>query len=150
MNGAARHAWDIPASILTPTYLKRIAAENFVIGPSLWASKAAILALYIQVFGKTKAWLRWTSYIAIAITFCFYWSMIPLAGVYCVPKIGHPWDMSLLASCGKLGVIAPIQGAVGLAADLFILVLPIPILWNLNLPLRKKIGVAVVFLAGVL
>ncbi|EHK96393.1 hypothetical protein M7I_7892 [Glarea lozoyensis 74030] len=74
--------------------------------------------------------------------------MVPLAGVYCVPKIGHAWDMSLMASCGKLAIVAPLQGAVGLATDLFILILPAPILWGLNLPPRKKLGVTLVFLAG--
>jgi hypothetical protein len=137
-------------SVLTPSYLKRIAAENFVVGPSLWASKAAIFALYIQLFGKTNPWLRWTSYIAIVVTFCFYWSCIPLAGVYCVPKAGHGWDMSLMANCGHLAILAPLNGAVGLATDLFILALPIPIVWGLNLAPRKKLGVVLVFLAGTL
>jgi hypothetical protein len=137
-------------SVLTPPYLKRIAAENFVVGPSLWASKATIFALYIQLFGKTNPWLRWTSYIAIIVTFCFYWSCIPLAAVYCVPRTGHGWEMSLMASCGHLAIIALLIGAIGLATDLFILALPVSIVWGLNLSPRRKYNVLLVFLAGAL
>ncbi|KAG9237931.1 hypothetical protein BJ875DRAFT_368980 [Amylocarpus encephaloides] len=134
--------------MLTPSYLKRVAAENFIIGPTLWASKATILALYIQLFGKTHPWLRSTSYIALVLSFGFYWANTPLTGVFCVPKSGHSWDMSLIVSCSKLAIMAPLQGAIGLAADLFILALPIPIVWGLNLPLRKKAGALIVFCAG--
>lgn len=44
----------------------------------------------------------------------------------------------------------PIHGAVGLAADIFIFILPLPIIYQLNLSTRRKIGLATVFLTGVL
>ncbi|RDL41443.1 uncharacterized protein BP5553_01422 [Venustampulla echinocandica] len=145
----ARHTWDVPLSVLTPSYLKKIAAENFIIGPTLWSSKATILALYIQLF-ESKIWMRWTSIIALVTMFLFYWANTPLAGVFCVPHNGDPWDDRILTSCSKLAMMGPIQGAVGLAADLFILILPLPSMCGLTLPFGKKVGVMVVFLAGFL
>ena len=46
--------------------------------------------------------------------------------------------------------MAPIQGAVGLAADLLILGLPLPIVYGLNTSTPKKIGLCIVFLMGIL
>jgi len=80
----------------------------------------------------------------------FYWANTPLAGVYCTPRHGGPWDFSVLVRCSKLAVMGPIQGAVGLAADIFILVLPLPIVYGLNLPPQKKFGLFLIFLMGVL
>jgi hypothetical protein len=44
----------------------------------------------------------------------------------------------------------PYQGAIGIAADIFILCLPIPMLRKLNLPTRKKYSLGIVFLVGIL
>ncbi|KAL9636719.1 MAG: hypothetical protein Q9204_002143 [Flavoplaca sp. TL-2023a] len=44
--------------------------------------------------------------------------------------------------------MGPIQGVVGVAADLFILSLPIPVVHNLKLASGKKLGLLVVFLMG--
>ena len=42
------------------------------------------------------------------------------------------------------------QSVAGVAIDFFIFCLPIPVVWKLQLPLRKKIGVWAVFMTGLL
>ncbi len=44
--------------------------------------------------------------------------------------------------------MAPIQGAVGLAADNLVLILALPIVYGLKIPTLKKIGLCIVFLKG--
>ena len=105
--------------------------------------------LYLHLFGP-KRWLRWTCYLVLIITFLFYWVNIPLTGVYCVPHSGRAWTPEILSSCSKLAIMGPIHGTVGVAADLVIFCLPLPIVHSLNLPPRKRIGLAVVFLVGIL
>ncbi len=46
--------------------------------------------------------------------------------------------------------LAVVQGAVNVWSDLYILRLPIPGVWQLQLPLGKKIGVSAMFLTGLL
>lgn len=94
--------------------------------------------------------MRWTSCVALVTMFLFYWANTPLTGVFCVPHNGDPWDGQILASCSKLAIMGPIQGAVGLGADLFILILPLPSMFRLTLPFGKKVGVMLVFLTGFL
>ena len=55
-----------------------------------------------------------------------------------------------MTRCSTLASMGPVQGAVGVAADIFILVLPLPIVYELNLEPQRKVGLAAVFLAGVL
>ena len=42
------------------------------------------------------------------------------------------------------------QGAVGVATDFVVLCLPIPVVWRLQLPLRKKLGILAIFMTGLL
>lgn len=122
---------------------------NFIIGPALWASKAAILSLYLRLFAVQR-WLRITSYTVLLTTFLFYLAYSLLAGVFCTPRPGKPWDAAVMRKCTSLTVLYLAQGAVGTAADIIIFVLPLPIIFRLHLAPRKKLGLAAVFLAGIL
>ncbi len=55
--------------------------------------------------------------------------------------------MVCIKSNSTVGVIV---GTIGLAADVIIFVLPIPIIAKLHIPPLRKFGVAIVFLAGLL
>ncbi|KAL8906166.1 MAG: hypothetical protein Q9207_002199 [Kuettlingeria erythrocarpa] len=143
----ARHIYDIPLSFIDESYVQRQFAINFIVGPTLWSSKAAILALYLRLFGR-KVWLRYTAYAILVLTFLSYWANSPLAGAFCAPHHGDAWDLRVLQKCERLSVMGPIHGVVGLAADLLILVLPLPVIYSLHLPRPKKIGLFMVFLTG--
>lgn len=53
------------------------------------------------------------------------------------------------AGCMRSGLIVCLwNGAVALAADIVIFVLPLPVISTLRLPVGKKIGVVVVFMSG--
>ena len=108
-----------------------------------------MLALYIRLFAP-KRWLRYTCYTGLLITFLFYWANTPLAVAYCTPRHGGPWSFEVLNRCSILAVMGPIQGAVGLAADILILVLPLPIIYRLNMTTAKRTGLCIVFLVGIL
>ncbi|KAL8726422.1 MAG: hypothetical protein Q9181_006051, partial [Wetmoreana brouardii] len=43
-----------------------------------------------------------------------------------------------------------VQGVFGIVSDLFIWFLPLPVVWNLQMPTRKKIGVTTIFATGLL
>ncbi|KAI4240728.1 MAG: hypothetical protein L6R40_004973 [Gallowayella cf. fulva] len=45
-------------------------------------------------------------------------------------------------------VIALVGGPFNLVSDLYLLLMPLPAVWQLQLPLRKRLGVAGVFLTG--
>lgn len=95
-------------------------------------------------------WLRITSLVALVVTFLFFWANIPLAGIFCTPRVGETWNVTVLRRCQGLAVVGPVQGVVGVVADIFILVLPLPVIYKLNLAPKRKVGLAAVFMVGVL
>ena len=119
-----------------------------IIGPTMWASKAAILALYIRVFGTVR-WLRLTCYGLLIFMFLFYWSNVAISSAFCIPRNGAPWDATALERCGRPVTAAVLNGAFGVAADLVLFALPFPILLKLQLG-RKKKALYLVFLLGFL
>lgn len=120
-----------------------------IIGPTMWASKAAIMALYIRVFGRVR-WLRFTCYGLLIFTFLFYWSNILIALTFCLPKKGASWDdATTFAKCDRQAIAIVIIGIFGVAADIVLFALPFPVILNLQLG-RKKTGLCLVFLIGFL
>lgn len=164
---SARHIWDIPLSAVDESFVKVGLSSYFepeksqvliekqkqyalevIIGPTTWASKAAIIALYIRVFGSVR-WLRLTCYGLLIFTFLFYWSNVAIATAFCSPKGGAHWDVTALERCGKSVTAIFSNGVFGVAADIVLFVLPFPVIFNLQVG-RKKIGLCFVFLLGIL
>ena len=143
----ARHTYDVPVSVFDESYIKRLFAYNVILGPAKWSAKAAILALYLRLFGL-KLWLRYTSYVALLVTFLFYWIQIPLSAAFCAPHHTESWNLDILQRCSKTAVMGPILGAVGVTSDVLLLVLPLPIVYGLNMPPKKKMGLYLIFLVG--
>ena len=58
--------------------------------------------------------------------------------------------LSVVSSAGCVQNQSPSyhMAAINLATDIFILVLPIPAIWSLQLPIRKKLGIWAIFLTG--
>jgi len=120
-----------------------------IIAPTLWAAKAAILALYIRVFGSVS-WLRWTAYFWIVFMALFYGMNIVAAGVYCIPRKGEAWGGSSFARCSSSAWLHVVVGVFSCVADLFILILPFPIVMRLRVTLVKKVSLGVLFGAGIM
>jgi len=115
----------------------------------MWATKAAILALYTRIFGSVR-WMRLSSYLLIVLLFLFYGSNIAIAAIYCLPRNGAPWDATAFARCGSPVISAIVIGVFAVIADLALFVLPLPIIFGLRLSPKKKMGITLIFLVGFL
>lgn len=115
----------------------------------MWATKAAIAALYVRVFGA-KPWMRFTSYALVIFMFLFYMSNVGIAAFYCIPRRGAPWDATAFARCSSPVTSAIVIGTFGVVADIVLFILPFPIILKLQLSPRKRMGLCIVFLAGFL
>ncbi|KAF1846523.1 uncharacterized protein K460DRAFT_367281 [Cucurbitaria berberidis CBS 394.84] len=147
-NKTARHAWDTPISLLNDVWFKRNAALSIIYGPAMFFAKAAICTLYLRIF-NTMAWMRYTAWGTIVILACIYGSMVPVYLVYSIPYGNEKWDLTLAAKIGKADKMAIGIGAVNVAFDIFLLILPVPIIMKLNLSFRKRIGLSAVFMTGI-
>ncbi|KAI0426878.1 hypothetical protein F5Y09DRAFT_317697 [Xylaria sp. FL1042] len=114
---------------------------------TLWFSKAPILLLYIKLFGVNH-WLRWASYATLLITGLVYVAGLIFTLVMCpTDKINLMAYQTCAHSNTLTGVIS---GFVSVIADAIIFVLPIKVVFSLQLEPSKKIGLSVTFLSGIL
>ncbi|KAF2962713.1 hypothetical protein GQX73_g10858 [Xylaria multiplex] len=117
---------DVPISFLTSLSAAGICAGT----AAMYFSKLLLIALIIRLF-KIKKSLRYTSYILMAVT-----------------AIGFI-AAALFTICASATVITGLlRNSLSLAADVVIFILPLKPISQLQLPLPKKIGIAVVFLFG--
>ncbi|KAI2618906.1 hypothetical protein GGR54DRAFT_605012 [Hypoxylon sp. NC1633] len=129
--------------------LQLVAASGPVAASTTWVCKAPILFLYVQIFG-IKQWMRIWSYATLSITFFYLlgWNIWLLYKN--VPR-GDQITPDFLVDSAYAGSVAGVaSGALGLATDVVIFVLPFPVISSLQLPVHKKIGLVIVFLTGLL
>lgn len=116
----------------------------------LFSSPSSLFLLYLRIF-STKSITRYFVYVGIAISAALYTATTIFLGVQCVLRPGELWMMpAVLARCSSTKVINYIHGIFGIISDLYIFILPMPILWKLHMPMRKKVGVMAIFATGLL
>ncbi|KAI1353334.1 hypothetical protein F5Y01DRAFT_276730 [Xylaria sp. FL0043] len=114
---------------------------------TLWFSKAPILLLYIKLFGVHR-WIRWASCATLVITGLVYVAGLIFTLVMCpTDKINLMAYQTCAHSNTLTGVIS---GFVSVIADAIIFVLPIRVVFGLQLEPSKKIGLSITFLSGIL
>ncbi|MCJ1324193.1 hypothetical protein MMC10_000855 [Thelotrema lepadinum] len=149
MNDTARHAWDVPLSAINdPAYLKKTFVVSVFIGPVFFFSKSTILLFYFYVF-KPKKWLRVAVWCALVVLFIIYSAMVPAAFVLCMPSRGEDWNLSAFTKCALLEPWAKALGVANVLADLYIIILPLPIILRLHQAVRTRLAIAAMFGTGV-
>ena len=127
--------------------------NEVIYGPLIWLIKLSLFLLYLEVFARLR-WLKYLVYFGIIFTGLFYFSsMAALLGL-CAP----PYDATQLEylstitspQCdGRSKAVNVVLGIVNIVSDFYILVLPLPAVWSLQLPTAKKVGVSAIFLTGI-
>ena len=135
---------------LTSRPPQELFAQEILLGPAIFFAKLALLLLYLRLFSPSKR-MRYLIYFGIVFSFCLYFTNLPLDAIMCAPRHGQAWDdLNVLAQCEKTLPFAIVQGTLNVAVDLFVLWLPIPVVWHLNMPTKKKIGIIGIFTTGLL
>ncbi|KAI1388527.1 uncharacterized protein F4822DRAFT_429147 [Hypoxylon trugodes] len=106
-------------------------AVDILYNVALWSSKAPILLLYIELFG-VKRWLRYSSYVTLAITSV----ALLVAMCYTFGKCNMEIEMNSqnVAACvDRLMTSNLVSGLVSIIADIVILCIPFRAISQLNL-----------------
>jgi hypothetical protein len=126
-----------------------------VVGPLSWLIKLALFNLIFHAF-RPLAYIRYLVYIGIIVTGIYHVSASIANGILCSPKGGHD-RMAYVAgfsrrecqdSSGPVQAISLASGAVNMFTDFYLLVIPLPAIYKLNLPTQRKAGVLFIFLTG--
>lgn len=89
------------------------------------------------------------TYGTIGTHFTFYLIVTGLNIFICPPRERF-WNVFREGSCYNWGALMKATSLFNVISDINILVLPIPSIWKLQVVPKKKIGISVVFAAGVL
>ncbi|KAI0122425.1 hypothetical protein F4814DRAFT_458106 [Daldinia grandis] len=145
------HQWDIRVrSMSEHLYIMHLCINLY--SAHLMVTKTAILLEWIHIFvpdGRRSLFYRacccliWANII-------FYSVVIVVANLVCIP-IQRIWDKTVDGECnGNENPLNILSASLNLVFDIFILVLPQPVIWKLHMPKTKKMGISIVFAIGIL
>ncbi|OCK83948.1 hypothetical protein K432DRAFT_401566 [Lepidopterella palustris CBS 459.81] len=135
--GFGRHMWDTPATSMK-MYLKLLVP---IIITYIWApmlTKFSILILYHRV--NPNKWFRACLYIIALIITSYSLATIFIVGAGCQPtESSHGYCLNQLALW---------QSILNIATDFLMMLIPLPMLYKLQLPVRQKIALGFIFMVG--
>ncbi|KAI1490704.1 hypothetical protein F5X96DRAFT_634721 [Biscogniauxia mediterranea] len=109
--------------------------------------KLSVLWLYTRVF-TTKKFKKW-AYGLMGVVMCY---CVVFLGIYmtnCRP-IYQPWSPVPGGSCREMSKSDLATVGINLALELAVIILPMPALWGLQMPLRNKVSVTIMFSFGLI
>ncbi|KAI0024606.1 hypothetical protein F4780DRAFT_724348 [Xylariomycetidae sp. FL0641] len=146
-----RHMWDIPVAAFSNEYSELVIMALTTSSTAAMLVKFTILAFYYRLFRPVQLarWLIWTGIATIA---AFYLVTIIVLLANCIPHHSETWQSRVnVGTCPVVQVrIALAQGVFGLVSDLYILAIPVWQVSGLSLPPKRKAGLLVVFLTGLM
>lgn len=119
---------------------------SIIYGLTAYSIKISLLLIFTRVF----ALLKKTTYSIYAFMFamlCYYFTIIVIKARICTP-IPSFWDRNIIGKCFDEQTLFIADTVMSGITDLAVLVIPIPLIWNLHMPLKKKIRVLVLLGAG--
>lgn len=117
---------------------------------TMFFAKLALFLFYYRVFSIDRG-TRIATHLGIIITGLFYFSCIVALFVLCIPKPSESWtSLTYGTRCKRAVAMGNRQSIFGLISDVYIFILPLPVVLGLQMSLKKKLGIAAVFCTGLL
>lgn len=120
-------------------------------GQILWISsntcvRVSILLAYTHIFSVQP--FRVVCYGILVLNLAYFAAVILQTFLICRP-IAYSWDLSIPGgSCGNQKSANRSIGVINMISDLLLVVLPIPMLWGLQMPRGRKIAIGMIFGMG--
>lgn len=122
---------------------------DLLYSPIPFCAKLSLFLLYYRLFARHQ-WIRYLVYLGIGSAAAMFTAGMIVYGYLCLPRRGQSWvEAGLSSRCHKQSImICYVRGPFNILSDLYLLLLPLPAVWQLHLPLRKRLGIAGIFLTG--
>ncbi|KAB8296682.1 hypothetical protein EYC80_002105 [Monilinia laxa] len=146
--GIGYHITDVetynPTALILWAKILVIGAITYV--TSCCIPKVVILSLYLRIFTSKSS--RLTCYILIFVVVGLAIADTVAAAVMCLP-LDYLWDKSIPGGrCIDIAAFYRWGSLPNAVSDLFILLVPLPTVWKLQVETRVKIGLTITFLTG--
>lgn len=125
-----------------------VVAGQLLYMPLITFIKVSILLFFLRIFSanKTVRWGAWGGIIIISLAYL----VLFFRTVFICQPIQKAWSPATPGHCVKRGVIPYTAGGINVISDIYILLLPIPCIYGLNLKRSRKWKVMAVFSVGLL
>lgn len=144
-HGGGLNQWDVSPDQIVPFFKSCYAATLFY-APMAFTVKLALLVMIVRVFGSVHRKTLIGMYVLIAIIVAYYVSGFFIKLFICWP-ISAYWRGES-DKCMNQSAIITADAIISVISDLVILLLPTPLTWSLQLPLRKRLRVMGLLGAG--
>lgn len=135
---------------LTTSPLKLILVSNVLAGPAIYIIELALFLLILHIFSSLR-WLRILAHLGATFNILFYFSGAIALIVLGSPRNGQNYLEVLSGPAGtRTTTFGVVQGIFNVVSDLYLLVVPLPAVWGLKLPLKKRMGILAIFGTGLL
>ena len=107
--------------------------------------RLAILCLFLRIFPQRS--YRITCYITGAALIGTFSSLAIVSGFQCTP-FSYLWDKTINGHCININALYRLASLPNVTADIVLLILPLPTVWNLHVPRNVKVGLLIIFTTG--
>lgn len=121
------------------------------VSPILYAvctacSKMALALFYRRL--SPQRWWKWSVYSVFFLVAGYNLAILLVVLFGCTP-FRKSWDLTILeGSCVDRGAVYICTAALGILSDLILLIMPLPVILQLQMPQRQKAGLVVLFVIG--
>ncbi|KAF4215124.1 hypothetical protein CNMCM8980_010661 [Aspergillus fumigatiaffinis] len=151
--GQIHEGMTIPLACSSSAYhanIQILYAQGTLLGPVIFFAKSSIFLLCRQIFTIQKP-MKYAIRFGLLFTFLLYWPGVGLESYFAAPHIGETWeDLLVNHRPEKLIYWGIVQGTLSVVLDIYIFILPLPLLSKLQLPRKKRWQLLIIFSTAML
>ncbi|KAI9690815.1 MAG: hypothetical protein M1822_008434 [Bathelium mastoideum] len=146
--GVGKHATDVSEANVSEI-LKLLWVNEFLFTPGLTLAKSSALFFYERVFHNANSRFKSALWIVQIATYLWMVGVLLAVATLCIPAEKN-WKPSVPGHCVNVDTFWLANGITSIMIDVIILILPLPMLWQLQMKLSNKILLIGVFICGYL
>ncbi|KAA8643796.1 uncharacterized protein ATNIH1004_010570 [Aspergillus tanneri] len=144
--GAGLHLLVVPIENFSKI-MKLLWAEYFIFDTGTTVARASALLFYQRLFGEVQSRFTYAIWVAHILNICWMIGMHFAVGFQCSP-VEKLWKPLIPGHCTSTRTLFIASGTPSVIINVFILSLPLPLLWRLKMKLVRKLLIIGVFLCG--
>lgn len=144
--GMGLHLYDMtPELVIDHSQWIYISSAFYL--PSILGYRIALLLMYLRLFGVNQTFRYATWAVMFFVTSYLTSNIITL--IFGCSPIAKYWKSDEPGHCLNLVMADHAYGSMNVVSDVLLFLLPLPMVWQLNLTRKDKWGVALVFMGGI-